>query len=310
MRHRAGGRRSDLSSVRAGRRYNGEIMFRRLMLFSAFFCCIAEIPLISQRTTPVIRQVDHILVEAHDPKALFSLFSDPLQLPVAWPFTENDEYVTGGIGTGNLNLEFFLYPRRRISETNFYGIAFEPYPLADALRRLKSLGIPYSPPETAISDLPNGTRGVAWTTVGLPTLSKPEMSLFLYEYSPEYLRVDVRRKQLGNRLKLNNGGPLGIQSLCEIVISTTRLQEDREVWGKLLGKSAGTAAWSAGGGVVIRLAQGNKNRIHQIAFKVSSLERARAFLKKNRLLGADAPKRLSLNSSKIQGLKIFLTEAP
>jgi hypothetical protein len=287
-------------------------MLRNGIIFLSLFFCITEAPLLAQRTTPVIRQVDHILVEARDPKALFSVFADTLQLPVAWPFTENKEYVTGGVSAGNLNLEFFLYPDRRIPKTSFYGIAFEPYPLADALRRLQSLGIPHDAPETVISDLPNGKRGAAWTTVGLPTLSKPGLSLFLYEYSPEFLRVDVRRKQLGNRLTLNNGGPLGIQSLCEIVISTTRLQEDREGWGKLLGRAASTSTstWSAGGGVVIRLADGNENGIRQIAFKVGSLKRAHAFLRKSRLLGAVYPHRLWLRSSKIQGLRMVLTDAP
>jgi hypothetical protein len=285
-------------------------MLRRLILFPALLFCITGMPLISQRTTPVIRQVDHVLVEARNPKALFSFLADTLQLPVAWPLRENEEYVTGGIGAGNLTLEIFQYPGRRIPETNYYGIAFEPYPLADALRRLQSLGIPCNPPEATTSDLPNGTRGVAWTTVGLPALSKPGMSLFLYEYSPEFLRVDVRRKQLGNRLKLNNGGPLGIESVCEIVIRTTRLKEDREMWGKLLGKPAGASAWSAGGGVVIRLMKGNENGIRQIAFKVDSLGRARAFLSENRLLGAAAASRLSLSPSKLQGLRIVLTGNP
>jgi hypothetical protein len=285
-------------------------MLRSRILILAFLCGITGTPLISQRTTPVIRQVDHVLVEARDPKALFSFFADTLQLPVAWPLKENKEYVTGGIGAGNLTLEIFLYPGRRIPKTNYYGIAFEPYPLADALRRLQSLGIPSNPPEATVSDLPNGTRGVAWTTVGLPTLSKPGMSLFLYEYSPAFLKMDVRRKQLGNRLTLGNGGPLGLESVSEIVISTTRWKEDREAWGKLLGKPAGASAWSAGGGVVLRLMKGSENGIRQIAFKVDSLKTAQTFLKDNRLLGTASPGRLSLSPSKLQGLRIVLTDSP
>jgi hypothetical protein len=285
-------------------------MFRIGMAISALFLCFPGAQLFSQKTTPVIRQVDHILVESRDPKALFSFFADTLQLPVAWPLVENDTYITGGIGAGNLNLELFLYPGRRMLATNFYGIAFEPYPLADALRRLQSLNIPHNPPDITNSVLPNGTRGVAWTTVAMPTLSKSGMSLFLYEYSPAFLKVEIRRKQLGNRLRLNNGGPLGFQSVSEIVIGTTHLKEDREVWSRLLGKPPQAPSWSAGGGVAMRLAEAKEDRIHEITFKVDSLKRAEAFLKENKLQGPASPGRLSLSPSKLQGLRIFLTDKP
>jgi hypothetical protein len=113
---------------------------------------------------------------------------------------------------------------------------------------------------------------------------------------------------LGNRLKLNNGGPLGLQSVSEIVIGTTHLKEDREVWGRLLGKPAQAASWSAGGGVALRLAEAKEDRIREITFKVDSLKRAEAFLKENKLQGPAAPGRQSLSPSKLQGLKISLTE--
>ncbi len=284
-------------------------MLRSCILFLSIFLCLSGLQLFSQRTTPVIRQVDHILVESRDPKALFSFFADTLQLPVAWPLAENKEYVTGGVGTGNLNLEFFLYPSRRISATNVYGIAFEPYPLADALRRLQSLKIPFSSPSPAISELPDGTRGTAWTTVDLPALSKSGMSLFLYEYSPAFLKVDVRRKQLGNRLKLNNGGPLGIEKVSEIAISTSRFKEDMELWSKLLGQSAKSGKWNSGGGVAIRLFEGKTNGIQEITFKIESLQRAILFLKKNRLAGPIKKNGIYLAPSKVQGLNIFLTDS-
>ncbi|HSW38776.1 MAG TPA: hypothetical protein VLL97_04720, partial [Acidobacteriota bacterium] len=50
---------------------------------------------------PVIRQVDHILVESGNPGALFGFFTDTLQLPIAWPLAENHGYVSGGVGAGN-----------------------------------------------------------------------------------------------------------------------------------------------------------------------------------------------------------------
>jgi hypothetical protein len=79
----------------------------------AMLVCIFGNEIYAQRTTPVIRQVDHILIESGDPKALFSFFADTLQLPIAWPISENQGYTTGGVGAGNVNLELFRYARIR-----------------------------------------------------------------------------------------------------------------------------------------------------------------------------------------------------
>ncbi len=291
-------------------------MLRNHIAIAAILFCIIGIQTSAQtarRTPPVIRQVDRIFVESTDPKALFNFFADVLQLPPAWPISENQGSITAGIGAGNVNLELFRYAERKenrastLPEAHYSGLAFEPYPLADALKELQLRGIPYSPPEPYISALPNGSRGVAWTTVGLPSFSRPGMSVFLYEYSPAFLRVEIRRKQLGNRLTLENGGSLGLLSVGKIVISSTRIGKDEENWGVLLGSSKNSGSWRADSGPEIRLVQGNRDRIQEIVFEVKSLERAKAFLKKNRLLGSVFPNRVSLNSAKVQGLKILVT---
>ncbi len=261
-------------------------------------------------TTPVIRQLDHILIESSDPKALFTLFADILQLPVAWPLSENQGYITGGVGAGNVSLEFFAYRSipSGLPRTHYYGLAFEPYPLSDALKRLQSLGIPYGSPEPYTTSLPNGTRGVGWTTVALPTISKPAMSVFLYEYSPAFLKVDVRRRQLGNRLTLNNGGPLGLISVREVVIVSSNLKHDTEIWSQLLGASAKAGSWHAGAGPAIRLVQGKGDRIWELTFRVQSLDRAKSFLKTKRLLGSVSANGVSISPLKVQGLQILLSE--
>ena len=197
---------------------------RRTITTALLLLWLWAVGLYGQRKTPVVHQVDHILVACKDPQKLFSFFADTLQLPVAWPMNQNQSYSTGGVGAGNVNIELFAYSGKASpASTRYYGIAFEPYPLDDALRRLQFLSIPYDKPVPAMSTLPNGSNGVAWTTVALPTLSKPDMSIFLYEYSPTFLKVDVRRKQLGNRLMLNHGGPLGLRAVDEIIIGSTTL---------------------------------------------------------------------------------------
>jgi len=266
------------------------------------------------RKGPIVRQVDRILIESSDPTALFAFFSTDLQLPEAWPLAENQGYVSGALGAGNANIEVYRYlrrgegPARMPAAAHFAGLALEPYPLAEALRELKASGIFHNPPQPTLSTLPDGTKGVLWTVVPLPSFSKSGMSIFLYEYGQEFLKVDVRRKQLGNRLTLNNGGPLGIQSVREVVMSTANFGQERSAWQRLLGSQASSGIWNLGAGPAIRLVSGTKDRIHKIVIQVRSLAQARTSLKNKRLLGSTSAGEIFINPSKIQGLSISLVE--
>ncbi len=268
----------------------------------------------ARRKGPIIRQADRILIESGDPKSLFNFFADTLLLPVAWPITDTRGFISGALGAGNVNLEFFRRAEpdnaagRKPGAARYAGIAFEPYPLPNSLREMQVAGIPYAPPEPYISTLPKGTQGVLWTTVALPYMSRPGMSIFLYEYSPEYLRADIRRNQLGNRLVLNGGGPLGLQAVSEIVIESTNLEKDKTQWALLLGTQTSSGSWRAGAGPAIRLIPGEEDRIQSIVFKVESIARAKEFLIKNRLGGSDSHKEISFDPSKVQGLNIRAVE--
>jgi len=283
-------------------------------LLAILFCatCLGSLAQKTAPRGPVVRQVDHILIESTDPEPLFNFFADTLLLPVAWPLSESGGYVSGGLGAGNVNLEFFRYAAptrtsvRKAKEARYAGLAFEPYPLPGALRELQARGISHAPPEPAISILPDGSKGTAWTTVVLSSFARPGMSIFLYEYSPAFLKVDVRRKQLGNRLTLNQGGPLGVQSVREIVVATSSYEKDASAWNKLLGKQTASGSWQPIGGPAIRLVRDSGDGVRELVFKVASLDRAKAFLKKARLSGAVSARRVVLDSAKIQGLRIRL----
>jgi|WetSurMetagenome_2_1015567.scaffolds.fasta_scaffold127118_2 hypothetical protein len=282
---------------------------RRAVTTALLLLCLSGAGSYGQRKTPVVRQVDRVLVESKDPQTLFSFFADTLQLPVAWPMNQNQSYSTGGVGAGNVNIELFAYsgsasPKR----TRYCGIAFEPYPLGDALRRLQFLSIPYDKPAPVMSTLPNGSNGVAWTTVALPTLSKPGMSIFLYEYSPSFLKVDIRRKQLGNRLMLNRGGPLGLRALDEILIGSTTLKKDLSAWSLMIGKLTDSGSLHPINGPAIRIIADSADQIREITFRVESLSNAKSFLAKSKLLGAKSGNRIYLNSVKLQGLRVALTD--
>ncbi len=267
-----------------------------------------------KRKGPIVRQVDRVLIESGNPQQLFEFFSRELQLPEAWPLAENQGHLSGGLSAGNVNIEFYRTaavkgaPPRTIRNARYAALALEPYPLADAMREMRTSGIKFSPPEPSVSTLPNGTQGVLWTLVPLPSYSKPGMSIFLYEYSPAFLKVDIRRKQLGNRLTLNNGGPLGIQSVHEIVIAAGDYEREMAAWRRLLGEPALPAQWKIGAGPALRLVRGPEDIIQEIAFTVRSLESAKAFLKRNQWLGAATSIDAFLKPAKTQALKMRLIQ--
>jgi len=288
---------------------------RSRLLLSAILCSMM-LPAFSAQTEkhygPVVRQVDHILIESGDPEALFKFLAGTLRLPEAWPLSKNPGSTTGGLGAGNIILEVFRYTGPKsappVRMARYAGIAFEPYPLANALKEMQTRGIAYDPPQPYVSTLPTGAQGTLWTTVPLPAFSRPGMSIFLYQYSPAFLDVAVRRNQLGNRLTLEGGGPLGLQSVIEINVTTTDLARDSGNWSRLLGTPEPPNRWRAGTGPAIRLVRGPADAIQALVFKVASLEKAKAFLKHDRLLGPVDSNGISLDPGKVQGLSIRLTE--
>lgn len=57
-------------------------------------------------TEPVVVALDHVGVLAADADALFTLFAETFQLPVAWPMTDYGGFASGGVRAGTIDLEF------------------------------------------------------------------------------------------------------------------------------------------------------------------------------------------------------------
>ncbi len=285
---------------------------------SAVLVSILCLPIAGAQTRlkPVIRQVDHILIRADDPQGLFDFFAKSLELPVAWPISEYPGFTSGGVAAGNVNLEVLQYAGARIAakgkrpEGAFIGLALQPYQLSDCLLRLRERGIDFEPEVRQVSNLPDGSEGTLWTTVTLSRLSSPGMSVFLCEYSPAFLNVEIRRNQLGGQLALRRGGPLGVKSVKEIVIGTPDLAAEKAAWGNLLSRATppNAAFWVAGTGPSIRLTSGNASRIASITLRVESLSSAKDWLERNRMLGAVTAGSVSIKPSSIQGLDIRLVQ--
>jgi hypothetical protein len=243
---------------------------------------------------PIVRQVDNVLIETGDPAGLFGFFTQTLQLPIAWPLSENAGVTTGGVGLGDVTLEVFRTGAKK-SPTRFAGLALEPYPISEAVRELEARGIPFSAPQ----------KSAAWTTVTLTELTKSDFSVFLREYSPDYLNPAIRRKQFKGRLALTNGGPLGVQSIQEVVIGSVAFEADREMWRKLLMPSspAGTTVFQPTQGPPVRIVKDARDRIQCTVLKVRSLDQARLFLQQQKMLGSG----MTILPSRVGGLTIRLT---
>jgi hypothetical protein len=280
-------------------------------------CCAVLLSLVAvtaaARQVPVkrqaVRQVDRILIESTDPRSLYDLFTGPLQLPVSWPLSANASYASGGFGTGNLNIEVFRSaPAKSASpRAQFAGIAFEPYSsFPEVLPELKTRGVSFGPPEPYISTLPDKTQGTVWTTVVLDALASPGMRVFLFQYSPAFLNVHVRRNQLAGQLVLRKGGPLGVVSAAEIVIGTPNLQAEVARWQNLLPAASSPGFWKVGNGPALRMVADTRSRIQRLVFAVASLPQAETYLRGAKILGSVARNEVSINPERVQGLSIGL----
>jgi hypothetical protein len=137
------------------------------------------------------------------------------------------------------------------------------------------------------------------------------MHIFLSEYSPSYVDVAGRREQLRAELSANGGGPLGIRSVREIIIGSNDLERARESWGELLAPSRPSASdsWRLGDGPSIRLVPADQNGLQGFVVNVVSLDRARAFLRENNMLGTSAETSITIDPAVVGGLSLRFTDA-
>lgn len=129
-------------------------------------------------TKPLVKQVDHLMIRVDDASShrLFSLLSDTLQFPVAWPLASYSSFKSGGIFAGNVNLEFLTVgsqlvgPPRPPGSAYLYGCAFEPYPLSESFQELARRAIPHLPPIPYLQKNVAGQPVTVWTNVLLGDL--------------------------------------------------------------------------------------------------------------------------------------------
>ncbi len=263
-----------------------------------------------------VKQIDRILVQSEDPRALYDLFTDTLELPVAWPVTQVGSSLSAGVGFGNVMLEIFgpgtADSKQGTPKARFSGLALEPSPLKSCLAELKARNILYEANQ-GTQEGQAADQSSSSTTITLPQFSNPDLLVFLCEYNPAFLNIYVRRNQLAGQLALSKGGPLGIQALREVVIGSPHSEGEVILWKKLLKPTEPKASgiWNLGDGPSIRITPGeSSDRILRVVLQVESLSKAKEFLTSKKLLAPVSTGVLSFNPSKIQGLRIYVSDQP
>ena len=262
-----------------------------------------------------IRQIDHIMIRTGDPRELYAFFAETLQLPIAWPMTSpRPGVMTGGVGFGNVNIEAIQFPGQTDPRPRLIGVALEPLALDESLIELDRRGLTSGERRPLIATGPDGSRRTLWTNVTLRQFSDSDspadatIHIFLSEYSATYVNVDERRARLRAQLVNRGGGPLGVVDVKEVVIGAVDVEMARRLWRRLLGPtpSATPDTWQIGSGPAVRLVPANENCVQALLIRVSSLERAKAFLREKQLLGVDAAGQVTMEPSKVGGLDLRL----
>ena len=254
---------------------------------------------------PLVRQIDHIMMSSDEPEQLFRLFSEKLGLPVVWAFQSYGTFSSGGVGCGNVNIELIHLDGRG---SGIIGFAMEPDSVSELVTGLDARGLKHSSAEPFTRKDSAGNDRLLWTNVDMTNLAPAPVSMvFFCKYN---LDVDAGRTRLQRELQNRGGGPLGIESATELVMGVRDIAAAQRDWRLLLGPAtAGQQyVWHIGSGPAIRLIAAQRDQLELLRIKVKSLERARAFLKAEGLLGDDIGREITLNRSRVAGIDIRLLE--
>ena len=269
------------------------------------------------RARPAVGQIDHIMIRTGRPETLFTLFAETFGLPVAWPLATRGGVTSGGVSFGNVNMEAIQFPGQISDEPSLVGFAFEPSAsLSASMAELDRREIAYGEPRPFVVTTPDGSTATLWTNVTLASLSDSDrpvdanMHIFLSEYSPDYVDVEQRRVRLRRVLSDGGGGPLGVERVMEVTIGTTNLEVSEGLWAELLAPQEvlTEGLWEVGSGPAIRLVRAAENTLQGLVIGVRSLERAEGFLREKGLLGTVSNGLITLDASKVEGMRIRLVE--
>ncbi len=225
-------------------------------------------------TESVVHGVDHVYVPLSAAKTAYSVLTETLGLPIAWPYAAYGDFASGGVSLGSLNLEVLRHSdagpaSRAHSPARVQGIALHPVATSRLVAELDRRGIAHSPPEIFPPGASPGT-GAMWTHVTLDRLSNPATTVFTCEYHiPGADDYASRQASLDER----GGGKLGVTGVREIVISSPQPTEAIDRWQQLLAplSPTGPGHWELEHGPALRIIAGPADTVQQIVVTVRSL---------------------------------------
>src|SRR5262249_32686800 len=112
------------------------------------------------------------------------------------------------------------------------------------------------------------------------------------------------------QLTTGRGGPLGVDSVKEILVGTTDLERATGLSQRLLEPtpSSEPGAWPFTSGPGIRLIRARENPIPGMVIRANPLTKAKDYLRENDVLATDSAGEAMIDLSKIGGLNIRLVE--
>lgn len=286
---------------------------RRILFCCAVISLSVGVFALRAEERPLATKVEHFFLISDRAQSLFTYFKDTFQMPEVWPFSQHEQFSSGGLSLGNAVLEFvkaeWEWPKdAKPLKTVFYGIAFEPTLDADATAvELTKRNIPLqTPPPSKFQT--DGRKQVLWAHVGLPALPPANASIFFCDYKDRQA-VAQRRKEASAELVKRMGGPLGVVAVAEITVGVQDLNDARSKWSALLQPSPQISddTFVFNTGPRIHLVHAESPGILGIVLSVRSIGEAEKFLKERRLLAKDDAGHIAISPAAIEGLAIGLT---
>lgn len=246
----------------------------------------------------LIRQIDHVLMGAvasseEDLKAAYMVFEKDLQFPPAWPWGRynNGTTLKGGVGVGQLNIEFILTGGER-------GFAFEPCSSNENTKaELEKRNIFIA--ENAHPGFPLPFQD--YTSFPLGTTSTPtSFTNFICKYgtptrTPGFLQ-SIRREGLWKELVVNRrGGPLGVLGAAQVLVAVPDMDEAVPKFKSVLDPNNMTSEsplniWKLAGGPELALREDKtitETTLSAVVIEVIDVSVARTVLDKLGVLGPD-----------------------
>jgi hypothetical protein len=125
--------------------------------------------------------------------------------------------------------------------------------------------------------------------------------------------ADMRKANAAaaDELAASGGGSLGLQRVRDVVLGACDAAAETERWQRLLDphNRDTNGAWQLGDGPALRLVQDQADRIQALVCEVSSLDRAAAFLARERMLSKVTEDAVQISPPSLQGIDIRLVEA-